>query len=87
MLPIATLGIAASNMPTSRTTHSIFKIPNDYGQYLSCNVGKQSHDLLRRDLCLPDVPFSGKIIVLGGDFHQIVLVVPKKHIKKLLNTA
>lgn len=35
-------------------------------------------DMLLRDLCLSNVPFGGKIVVLGGDFRQIVPVVPKK---------
>ena len=93
VLPTTTSGIATSNMPTGRTTHSRFKIPNDCGQSLSCNVGMQSGlaalikeasiwdkasmarreniealDLLLKDICEPNVPFGGKVVVLGGDF-------------------
>ncbi|CAO2834899.1 unnamed protein product [Amaranthus hypochondriacus] len=112
VLPTATSGIAASNMPTGRTAHSRFKIPTDCGQYISCNVGKQSSlaalikeasliiwdeasmarrenieslDLLLRDLCLPAVPFGGKIVVLGGDFRQTVPVVPKKTQQEIID--
>ena len=35
-------------------------------------------NMLLRDLCLPNVPFGGKIVVLGGDFRQTMPVVPKK---------
>ena len=35
-------------------------------------------DMLLRDLCLPNVPFGEKIVLLGGDFCQTVPVVPKK---------
>ena len=41
VLPTVALGIVASNMPTGCTAHSRFKIPNDCGQYMSCNVRKQ----------------------------------------------
>ena len=105
VLPTATSGIAASNMPTGRIAHSRFKIPTNCGRCLSWYVGKQSShasliqeasliiwdeasmarreniealDMLLRDLCLSNVPFGGKIVVLGGDFRQTAPVVPKK---------
>ena len=111
VLPTATSGIAASNMPTGRTAHSRFKIPTDYGESITCNVGKhtslaavirettliiwdeatmarreniESLDLLLRDLCLPDIPFGGKVVVLGGDFRQTVPIVPKKTQQEIL---
>ena len=34
-------------------------------------------DRLLRDLMSNDVPFGGKVIVLGGDFRQILPVVKK----------
>ena len=37
----------------------------------------ESLDLLLRHLCLPDVLFGGKVVVLGGDFRQTVPIVPK----------
>ncbi|XP_074271043.1 uncharacterized protein LOC141594963 [Silene latifolia] len=40
-LPTATSGIAASNLPTGRTTHSRFKIPLDTEKTLTCDVPKQ----------------------------------------------
>lgn len=43
VLPTASSGIAASNMPTGRTAHSRFKIPLDSQTSLTCDVGKQSN--------------------------------------------
>ncbi|XP_074298197.1 uncharacterized protein LOC141629022 [Silene latifolia] len=42
VLPTATSGIAASNIPSGRTTHSQLKIPLDLDACMTCNVPKQS---------------------------------------------
>ncbi|XP_074310225.1 ATP-dependent DNA helicase pfh1-like isoform X1 [Silene latifolia] len=42
VLPTATSGIAAANIPTGRTTHSRFKIPLECEVSLACDVPKQS---------------------------------------------
>ncbi|XP_074293672.1 uncharacterized protein LOC141620793 [Silene latifolia] len=105
VLPTATSGIAAANIPSGRTTHSRFKIPVDINGSLTCDVPKQSSlaaliretsliiwdeasmakkenvealDLLLRDLCNPEIVFGGKIIVFGGDFRQVLPVIPHK---------
>ena len=44
----------------------------------------ESLDLLLRDLCLPDVPFGGKVVVFGGDFRQTVPIVPKKSQQEMI---
>ncbi|XP_074301026.1 uncharacterized protein LOC141632372 [Silene latifolia] len=41
MLPTTTSGIAASNIPSGRTTHSRFRIPLDSDMSLACDVPKQ----------------------------------------------
>ena len=41
VLPTATSGIAASNIPSGRTAHSRFKIPIDTEGSFGCNVSKQ----------------------------------------------
>ncbi|XP_057246761.1 uncharacterized protein LOC104899124 [Beta vulgaris subsp. vulgaris] len=41
VLPTATSGIAASNIPSGRTAHSRFKIPIDSDASLACDVPKQ----------------------------------------------
>ncbi|XP_021867210.2 uncharacterized protein [Spinacia oleracea] len=105
VLPTATSGIAAANIPSGRTTHSRFKIPIDIEASLSCNVPKQgilaalikettliiwdeasmarkenveSLDLLLRDLCDGNQLFGGKLVVFGGDFRQVLPVLPHK---------
>ena len=35
----------------------------------------ESIDRIMRDLCSCDLPFSGKVIVFGGDFRQILPVL------------
>jgi hypothetical protein len=34
-------------------------------------------DRLLRDVCSNNLPFGGKTIVVGGDFHQLPPVVPQ----------
>ncbi|XP_021728317.1 ATP-dependent DNA helicase PIF1-like [Chenopodium quinoa] len=38
----------------------------------------EAADILLRDLCSPSLPFGGKVIVFGGDFRQVLPVVPRK---------
>lgn len=38
----------------------------------------ESLDLLLRDLCDPNLLFGGKIVVFGGDFRQVLPVLPQK---------
>ncbi|XP_021724310.1 ATP-dependent DNA helicase PIF1-like [Chenopodium quinoa] len=105
VLPTATSGIAAANIPSGRTAHSRFKISLDPLESLACNVPKQgslaallrettliiwdeasmakkenveSLDVLLRDICNPELLFGGKIVVFGGDFRQVLPVVPKR---------
>ncbi|KAG5566976.1 hypothetical protein RHGRI_002514 [Rhododendron griersonianum] len=84
-LATATSGVAASILPNGRTAHSRFKIPIDGEGRLSCNdeasmAKRQSIealDILLRDLTEKDYLFGGKVVVLGGDFRQVLPVIPK----------
>ncbi|KAK9689010.1 hypothetical protein RND81_09G027900 [Saponaria officinalis] len=97
VLPTATSGIAASNIPSGRTAHSRFKIPIDLESSLSCDVPKQasmarkenveSLETLLIDLCNPHLPFGGKVVVFGGDFRQIFSVVPHKSQKEVVDAS
>ncbi|XP_021742756.1 uncharacterized protein LOC110708842 [Chenopodium quinoa] len=40
------------------------------------NENVESLDVLLRDICNPDLLFGGKIVVFGGDFRQVLPVVP-----------
>ncbi|XP_074283527.1 ATP-dependent DNA helicase PIF1-like [Silene latifolia] len=104
-LPTATSGIAASNLPTGRTTHSRFKIPLDTEESLTCDVPKQrglaclireaslviwdeasnakrknieAVNMLFQDVCNSSQLFGGKVIVFGGDFRQVLPVLPRR---------
>ncbi|XP_074305435.1 uncharacterized protein LOC141640600 [Silene latifolia] len=104
-LPTATSGIAASNLPTGRTTHSRFKIPLDTEETLTCDVPKQGGlaclireaaliiwdeasmakrenieavNMLFQDVCNSSELFGGKVIVFGGDFLQVLPVLPRR---------
>ncbi|XP_021743265.1 ATP-dependent DNA helicase PIF5-like [Chenopodium quinoa] len=105
VLPTATSGIAAANIPSGRTAHSRFKIPLDPLGSLAYNVPKQgslaallrettliiwdeaymaknenieSLDSLLRGICSSSELFGGKIVVFGGDFRQVLPIIPRK---------
>ncbi|XP_021775583.1 uncharacterized protein LOC110739432 [Chenopodium quinoa] len=114
VLPTATSGIVAANIPSGRTAHFRFKIPIDSEASLARDVPKQSSlvallkeatliiwdevsmakkqnieslDLLLQDLCQNNVLFGGKIVVFGGDFRQVLPVVPQKTMKEAVETS
>ncbi|XP_074313404.1 uncharacterized protein LOC141648574 [Silene latifolia] len=35
-------------------------------------------DMLFKDICSSDLPFGGKVIVFGGDFRQVLPVLPRR---------
>ena len=37
----------------------------------------ESLDRTYKDIIEVNLPFGGKVLILGGDFHQVLLVVPK----------
>ncbi|XP_021742865.1 ATP-dependent DNA helicase PIF2-like [Chenopodium quinoa] len=47
----------------------------------------ESLDLLLRDLCEEEQPFGGKVVVFGGDFRQVLPVVPKKSQKEAVEAS
>ncbi|XP_074282715.1 uncharacterized protein LOC141607255 [Silene latifolia] len=104
-LPTTTSGIAASNLPTGRTTHSRFKNPLDTEETLTCDVPKQGGlaclireaaliiwdeasmakrenieavNMLFQDVCNSSELFGGKVIVFGGEFRQVLPVIPRR---------
>ncbi|XP_074271508.1 uncharacterized protein LOC141595439 [Silene latifolia] len=44
-------------------------------------------DKLLRDLCDPNLLFGGKLIVFGGDFRQVLPVVPHKSLHEVVNSS
>ncbi|XP_021740135.1 uncharacterized protein LOC110706525 [Chenopodium quinoa] len=47
----------------------------------------ESLDLLLRDLCDSRTAFGGKVVVFGGDFRQVLPVVPKKSQKEVVQAS
>ncbi|KAH8939712.1 hypothetical protein BDL97_15G050400 [Sphagnum fallax] len=86
-LAVASSGIAALLLEGGRTAHSRFKIPIDlHEQSTSPMVHRHAFeavDISLRDLMRPmnpeaeQLPFGGKVVVFGGDFRQILPVIPK----------
>ncbi|XP_021733408.1 uncharacterized protein LOC110700208 [Chenopodium quinoa] len=74
VLPTATSGIAAANIPSGRTAHSRFKIPIDSEASLAY-------------LCENTLLFGGKIVVFGGDFKQVLPIVPRKTQREAVETS
>ncbi|KAL7145403.1 hypothetical protein ABFS83_07G081200 [Erythranthe nasuta] len=82
-----TSGVAAAIMSGGRTSDSRFKIPIDPNESTECNISKQSGvaELLRRTTSIiwdimgnnEDIGGKKKVNVFGGDFRQVLPVVPR----------
>ncbi|XP_057760409.1 uncharacterized protein LOC130980779 [Arachis stenosperma] len=71
VLNVASSGIASLLLPNGRTAHSRFKIPLSINEDSICNI-KQGTPLSK----LIYLPFGGKVVLLGGDFRQILPAIP-----------
>ncbi|KAH9614951.1 hypothetical protein KSS87_011078 [Heliosperma pusillum] len=71
VLPVASSGIAATLFPGGRTADSRFGIPLSVTENSTCPRIKPGND---RNA---DATFGGKVVVFGGNFRQILPVVPK----------
>ncbi|KAL6564365.1 hypothetical protein OROMI_015815 [Orobanche minor] len=90
VLNVASSGIDALLLPGGRTAHSRFGIPFVIHENSDCSIaaGSELAELIiKAKLIIWDeapmmnkyyqLPFGGKVVVLGGDFRQILPVVPK----------
>ncbi|CAN1776166.1 hypothetical protein LINPERHAP1_LOCUS13560 [Linum perenne] len=87
VLVVASSGIAATLLPDGVTAHSRFKIPLEVDNLSTCMVkkGTEVAELLKEATLIvwdeapsPQYsPFGEKTVLLGGDFRQTLLVVPK----------
>ncbi|GKA93593.1 ATP-dependent DNA helicase PIF1-like protein [Tanacetum coccineum] len=76
VLAVASLGIAFFLLPACRTVHSRFVIPLDLMENSTCDTTLRDilgSNCLRKRSQL----FGGMTVLLGGDFKQILLVIPK----------
>ncbi|KAL3618545.1 hypothetical protein CASFOL_037627 [Castilleja foliolosa] len=97
VLNVASSGIASLLLPGGRTTHSRFKIPlTSHESSTSPMMSKYCFEALDRtlrdimkvnDRANFDKPFGGKTIVFGGDFRQILPVIPKGSRQDVVNTT
>ncbi|XP_049388658.1 uncharacterized protein LOC125853014 [Solanum stenotomum] len=85
-LASATSGVAATILPGGRTTHSRFAIPLQADETTMTNMSKQV-DRSFRDIMDSDIPFGGKVMVFGGDFRQVLPVVPKSTRAETVNAS
>uniref|UniRef100_A0A6N2NAH5 ATP-dependent DNA helicase n=1 Tax=Salix viminalis TaxID=40686 RepID=A0A6N2NAH5_SALVM len=90
VLAVASSGIASLLLPNGRTAHSRFKIPLSIDESSTCAIKKNTHlsNLLQKTALIvwdeapirnqlnKDLPFGGKTIYFGGDFRQILPVIP-----------
>ncbi|XP_024981688.1 uncharacterized protein LOC112518279 [Cynara cardunculus var. scolymus] len=77
VLPVASSGIAALLLPNGRTAHSRFCIPLDVTAE-STSLDKSLRDILStRYEDNKSRPFGGLTVVCGGDFRQILPVIPR----------
>ncbi|XP_016178894.1 uncharacterized protein LOC107621385 [Arachis ipaensis] len=91
VLNAASNEIASLLLPGGRTAHSRFSIPITITDESTCNI---KHGSLKAELLIQITdqhkthqPFGGKVVVLGGDFRQILLVIPKGSGHDILTSA
>ncbi|MCH95805.1 ATP-dependent DNA helicase PIF1 [Trifolium medium] len=82
VLNVASSGIASLLLPGGRTAHSQFGLPLDEAPMIH-RWGIEAFERTMRDIMkeadigASNKPFGGKTIVFGGDFRQILPVIPK----------
>ncbi|KAJ9547468.1 hypothetical protein OSB04_020011 [Centaurea solstitialis] len=90
VLPVASSGIAALLLPNWRTAYSRFRIPLDVTAE-STSLDKSLRDILsilstRYEDSISRL-FTGLTVVCGGDFRQILLVIPKGSRLDIVNAS
>ncbi|CAG8661536.1 18179_t:CDS:2 [Rhizophagus irregularis] len=84
-IAVASSGIAALLLSGGRTAHSRFKIPLKIDEFSTCNISRNSQLaclinaaklFIWDEAPMMHKPFGGKVFVFGGDFRQILPVIP-----------
>nr|GEW89833.1 replication factor A protein 1 [Tanacetum cinerariifolium] len=86
VLSVASSGIASLLLPGGRTSHLRFRIPIDLDSDSCCgsDVTSDLAELIRQTR---NQVFIGKVVVLGGDFRQILLVIPNARRSEIVSSA
>ncbi|KAL5163192.1 ATP-dependent DNA helicase PIF1 [Glycine soja] len=92
---VSSSGIASLLLPGGRTAHSKFKIPVPIFEDSTCNTlqGSQLAEFTHGSQILlsrkknPNQIFGGKVIVFGGDFRQILSVIPRGSRSDIINAT
>ncbi|XP_074366848.1 uncharacterized protein LOC141707539 [Apium graveolens] len=103
VLPVASSGIAATLLSEGRTAHSRFHISLKVDDYSVTGIkhGTELGELLKQTsliICLRDIitpldreranlPFGGITIIFGGEFRQILPVIPKASRAQVVSTS
>ncbi|PWA91196.1 NADH-ubiquinone oxidoreductase chain 2 [Artemisia annua] len=83
VLNVASSGIASLLMSGGRTAHSRFHIPINVDETSTCSTSAQS-DL---GAMLKKNPFGNMTMVFGGDFRQVLFVIPKGSRKDIVGAS
>nr|GFA91294.1 ATP-dependent DNA helicase PIF1-like [Tanacetum cinerariifolium] len=77
VLAVASSSIASLLLPAARTTHSRFVIPLELMENSTCALDKTLQDILGyKNQARRNRIFGGMTVLLGGDFWQILAVIP-----------
>ncbi|KAL5141792.1 hypothetical protein HKD37_09G025074 [Glycine soja] len=89
VIMVASSGKASLLFPGGRTTHSKFKIPDEapMAHKFFFQALDQSLTDIIKEKKNPNQIFGGKVIVFGGDFRQILPVIPRGSCSDIINAT
>uniref|UniRef100_A0A0R0GF21 ATP-dependent DNA helicase n=1 Tax=Glycine max TaxID=3847 RepID=A0A0R0GF21_SOYBN len=101
VIMVASSSIASLLLPRGRTAHSKFKIPVPIFEDSTCNIHQGTPMAYKfcfeaLDQSLTDIVqqknnfnliFEGKVIMFGGDFRQILSVIPRESRSNIINAT
>ncbi|GKD43969.1 ATP-dependent DNA helicase PIF1-like protein, partial [Tanacetum coccineum] len=79
ILAVASSGIASLLLPAGRIAHSRFVIPLELMENSTCGIKQNTQlaELMQEDSEKRHQIFGGMTVLLGGDFRQILPVIPQ----------